>query len=79
MATVRDALSDQLAPGISTIQTGARYFLFIPWIHQEIEARVRQRSAGVTKEWVARRARNAEVGLISHLLASEDSAGTIGA
>ena len=79
LATVRDALSDQLAPGISTIHTRARYFLFIPWIYQEIEARLRQRSAGVTKDWVARKARNAEVGLIPHLLESEDAAGTIGA
>ncbi len=79
LATVRDALSDQLAPGISTIQTRVRYFLFVPWIYQQVEARVRQRSAGVTKEWVARRARDAEVGLIPHLLAAEDAAGTIGA
>ena len=78
LATVRDALSDQLAPGISTIQTRARYFLFIPWIYQEIEARLRQRAAGVTKEWVTRKARNEEVGLIPHLLQSDDAVGTIG-
>ena len=34
IGTVRDALADRLFPGISTIQTRARYFLFIPWVHQ---------------------------------------------
>src|SRR5699024_3488759 len=28
---IRDAFSDLLFPGISVIQTRARYFLFIPW------------------------------------------------
>lgn len=34
---VRDGFSDLLAPGVSTIQTRLRYFLFVPWICQEIE------------------------------------------
>ncbi len=78
LATVRDALADLLAPGVSTIQTRARYFLFIPWIYQQIESRVGKRRGQVTKDWVARKARNAEVDLIGHLLESEDSRGTIG-
>lgn len=28
---IRDALSNRLFPGVSTIQTRARYFLFVPW------------------------------------------------
>jgi len=32
IGTVRDAISDLLFPGISVIQTRARYFLFIPWL-----------------------------------------------
>lgn len=34
---VRDAFSDLLFPGTSTIQTRARYFLIIPWIYQDLE------------------------------------------
>jgi hypothetical protein len=36
---VRDAFSDLLFPGTSTIQTRARYFLIIPWIYRELEGR----------------------------------------
>lgn len=37
VGTIRDAISDALFPGTSTIQTRARYFLFIPWIYKEAE------------------------------------------
>lgn len=37
IGVVRDALSDLLFPGINTIQTRARYFLFIPWIYLRLE------------------------------------------
>ena len=36
IAAVRDSWADRLAPGTSTIQTRARYFLFIPWIYQRL-------------------------------------------
>ena len=78
VATVRDALADLLAPGISTIQTRVRYFLFLPWIYQQLEERVRRRSVAVTKDWVAQRARSAEIELIPYLLGSGDAYGTIG-
>ena len=39
---IRDTISDILFPGTSTVQTRARYFLFLPWIMQKIE----QGSAG---------------------------------
>ncbi len=32
LGTIRDAISDLLFPGTSTIQTRAKYFLLIPWI-----------------------------------------------
>src|SRR5687768_193065 len=32
MGTIRDALANQLFPGISTIQTRAKYFFIIPYI-----------------------------------------------
>lgn len=79
VASVRDALANLLAPGASTIQTRVRYFLFIPWIYQQLEARVRKRSVATSKEQVARWARHAEVELIGHLLGSDDAEGTIGA
>lgn len=37
LGTIRDAISDKLFPGTSTIQTRAKYFLLIPWIIQDIE------------------------------------------
>ena len=37
MGVIRDVFSDLLFPGISTIQTRARYFLFVPWIVRHAE------------------------------------------
>jgi hypothetical protein len=37
IGSVRDSFADELFPGTSTIQTRARYFLFIPWIYQQLE------------------------------------------
>ena len=39
IGTIRDTFADALFPGTSTIQTRARYFLFIPWILQMVEGR----------------------------------------
>ena len=36
IGVIRDAFADLLFPGTSTIQTRARYFLFVPWIYQQI-------------------------------------------
>ncbi|MEX0663314.1 MAG: DUF6361 family protein [Acidimicrobiia bacterium] len=41
IGTIRDAISNQLFPGTSIIQTRARYFLFIPWIFQRAESKHR--------------------------------------
>jgi len=38
IAGVRDAFSELLFPGTSTIQTRAGYFLFVPWIYRGIES-----------------------------------------
>ena len=38
LGVIRDSISDQLFPGISTIQTRARYFLFVPWVCRILEA-----------------------------------------
>jgi hypothetical protein len=76
LGSVRDAFADQLFPGTSTIQTRARYFLFIPWIYQRLEQE-RTRSADI-----ARLARRDEVRLIEALLRGGEQglgAGVIGA
>lgn len=36
IGSVRDAFADLFFPGTSTIQTRARYFLFIPWIYLDL-------------------------------------------
>lgn len=38
LGVIRDSISDQLFPGVSTIQTRARYFFFVPWVCQMLEA-----------------------------------------
>ena len=39
IGSIRDTIADALFPGTSTIQTRARYFLFIPWILRMVEGR----------------------------------------
>lgn len=72
IGTVRDAFADLLFPGTSTIQTRARYFLFIPWIYIKLER------THVGSAQIADRARREEVALIDALAGSEDSDGTVG-
>lgn len=66
---IRDAVADLLFPGISTIQTRARYFLLIPRIFQALEA---QR---VSPAEFATRRRAEEVHLIRSLIAGQQAAG----
>lgn len=72
IGTVRDALADLLFPGISTIQTRARYFLFIPWIYLVIERRK------IGYSLVGREGRKAETVLIDKLLETGADVGVIG-
>ena len=70
---VRDAFADLLFPGTSTIQTRAKYFLFVPWTYKDLE-RLKVPSAKI--EW---RARQDETLLIVALMEDdEDAAGVIG-
>lgn len=64
-------MADILFPGTTTIQTRARYFLFIPWIYTNLERRQ------VTSAQIAGRARAAEIALIEPL-ADDDRDGVIG-
>jgi len=77
IGTVRDAYADLLFPGTSTIQTRARYFLFVPWIYLIIEKRLRSNRAA-SKEDIAKRLRHEEISLINYLAESDDPGGTIG-
>lgn len=72
IGSVRDALSDLLFPGTSTIQTRARYFLFVSWVYLELE----EKRTDPGK--IADRVRQREAALIHALLDSGESEGVIG-
>ncbi len=72
LGSVRDAFSNLLFPGTSTIQTRAKYMLFVPWIYLRHEKRQ------TPSEDIARKARNDELNLIEALLDSSDTEGIIG-
>jgi hypothetical protein len=69
---IRDTFADLLFPATSTIQTRARYFLFIPWIYQELE---RRRTLPADIERLARRD---EIRLIHALEDGGETDGIIG-
>lgn len=69
---IRDTFADLLFPATSTIQTRARYFLFIPWIYQELE---RRRTLPADIERLARRD---EIRLIHALEHGGETDGIIG-
>jgi hypothetical protein len=71
IGAIRDALSDRLFPGTSTIQSRARYFLFVPWIFQLLEREPAGRSQ--------LRADRLERALAATLRRSSDTAGLVGA
>lgn len=71
LGAVRDAFADLLFPGTSTLQTRARYFLFVPWTYQRVQA-----SGSRTDP--AQRIRGEELRLIEALKSGPDPSGTIG-
>lgn len=68
LGQIRDALSDALFPGTSTLHTRARYLLFIPWIFKKAAGRPNSLSD----------ADRAERKLINTIRESEDYAGLLG-
>lgn len=72
IGTVRDRFADLLFPGTGTVQTRARYFLFVPWLYLSVERRKIPSSA------VTGKARDEELNLIEVLAQSDDGEGTIG-
>lgn len=73
LGSIRDGLSDLFFPGTNTIQTRARYFLFVPWIYRGLEA------SKATTESPATRARRDELALVDALCTNEIHEGVIGA
>jgi hypothetical protein len=71
MGSLRDTLANAFFPGITTLQTRAKYFLFVPRMYREIE---QERSRRVP---AAVRIRQLEEGLLEGLRASGDH-GVIG-
>jgi hypothetical protein len=72
IASIRDSFADQFFPGTSTIQTRARYFLFVPWMYQALDRK------GIPAAEVVRKAKNEEIRLIFELLKADDTEGVIG-
>ena len=71
LGALRDALSDLMFPGTSTIQTRLRYMLFVPWIYRQVASERSPRPA-------TERARAREITLIAALEAGGESEGVIG-
>lgn len=70
---IRDAFADHFFPGTSTIQTRARYFLFVPWLM------LRYDRSQLSVQERASKLRTREARLINALLkGSEDHRGIIG-
>src|SRR2546430_732346 len=72
LGTIRDGFADLFFPGTSTIQTRARYFLFVPWIYLEME---RKRLAS---RYIADRARGLQGHLRNALIEAGEQVGVIG-
>lgn len=72
LGTIRDALSDVLFPGTSTIQTRLRYMLFIPWIFLDAQSRKLSQADRV------RVCRDLEIQLSFALLNGGETDGVIG-
>jgi len=72
IGTVRDAFSDILFPGTSTLHTRAKYFLLIPWIFVKHEGK--KTSSDKIEEY----SRYDEISLIKELINSGEEDGVIG-
>ncbi|SPD74793.1 conserved hypothetical protein [uncultured Desulfobacterium sp.] len=76
IGNIRDAFADYFFPGTSTIQTRARYFLFVPWIYQDVEKKLKKNSWTVDK--IATEVERRERKLIRALIAGDEKEGVIG-
>ena len=72
VGTVRDAFSEILFPGTSTLHTRAKYMLFIPWIFLKLEGnKTSSKKMEENSRWY-------EIRLIKSLLDAKESEGVIG-
>lgn len=72
LGTIRDSFAEMLFPGTTTLQTRARYFLFVPWLYQMYEE---QRLSGQN---LPDRLLNDEIRLIGALQSAGENDGVIG-
>src|SRR3954469_23564447 len=72
LGTIRDAFADRLFPGTSTLQSRTRYWLFIPWLYQRLEAE-KTKPANMDA-----RARQRQAELVRALVSGGESEGVIG-
>lgn len=73
LGAIRDALSDLMFPGTSTIQTRLRYFLFVPWLYQSLESRPKLNPRDLEQAL-----RKKELALIGPLKEDDDDIGVFG-
>ena len=72
LGSIRDAFSDMLTPGTSTVQTRLRYFIFLTWIFQRLE------NEEVSPTRFARKLHDYEAQLIDCLRHLGENQGVIG-
>jgi len=72
LAQIRDGFAETFFPGTTTIQTRARYFLFIPWLYRYHEARKTPSAK------IAYRMRNCELRVMKALGDAGETDGVIG-
>ena len=72
LATIRDSFSDRFFPGTTTLQTRARYFLFVPWLYRHYE------TTHVPSIKINSRLRQDEIALIDTLQKTGETDGVIG-
>ena len=70
LGTVRDALSNLMFPGVSSLQTRLRYLLFVPWIFKQAMNSPRTERSDFVKQ--------KEIELIDALKAANENNGVIG-
>lgn len=72
LGSIRDALADLFFPGTSTLQTRARYYLFVPWIYLNLERRE------VPSNRISERVKWDELKVLRALQAAGEGEGIIG-
>lgn len=73
IGSVRDSIANILFPGTTTIQTRAKYMLFVPWIFKKMEENK------VPSEKISHRVKREEIKLCNSLLEMDFKEGVIGA